>query len=78
MAHCPCDRRTRGLAILLISAELQEVLKLSDRLLVMYNGQLVAVFDDVVALQEEEVGLYMLGAKRQTPEQLAAALRSTV
>jgi len=72
------DQRTRGLAILLISAELQEVLKLSDRLLVMYNGQLVAVFDDVAALQEEEVGLYMLGAKRQTPEQLAAALRSTV
>lgn len=68
------DQRTQGLAILLVSAELQEVLKLSDRLLVMYNGRIAGVFTDVAGLSEEELGLYMLGAKQQTPEELTRAL----
>ncbi len=65
------DQRTRGLAILLVSAELQEVLKLSDRLMVLYNGQIVALFEDVASLREEEVGLYMLGAKRQSLDEMS-------
>jgi ABC-type uncharacterized transport system ATPase subunit len=60
------DKRTDGLAILLISADLQEVMKLSDRLMVMYNGRIVAFFPDPSAVTEEELGLYMLGAKQQT------------
>ncbi len=38
------DQRTGGLAILLISADLQEVMKLSDRIMVMYEGEIVGIF----------------------------------
>src|SRR5262249_53226110 len=64
------DKRTQGLAILLVSADLQEVLKLSDRLLVMHAGHMVAVFSDVGAVAEEDLGLYMLGANHQTTEEM--------
>ncbi|MBN1680227.1 MAG: ABC transporter ATP-binding protein [Anaerolineae bacterium] len=59
------DKRTDGLAILLISADLQEVMKLSDRIMVMYNGEIVGVFPNTPDLTEEKLGLYMLGAERQ-------------
>ncbi|GAB4556041.1 MAG: ABC transporter ATP-binding protein [Anaerolineae bacterium] len=59
-------QRERGCAVLLISADLGEVLRLSDRLLVMHNGQITAHFEDVNAVREEEVGLYMLGARRMS------------
>ena len=59
------DKRSEGLAILLVSADLQEVMKLSDRLLVMYDGQIVAEFDDLANVSEETLGLYMLGTRRQ-------------
>jgi simple sugar transport system ATP-binding protein len=58
------EARAQGLAILLISADLSEVMQLSDRLIVLYNGRIVAHFDDPSALSEEEIGLYMLGSKR--------------
>ena len=64
------DQRTNGLAILLVSADLQEVMKLSDRIMVMYNGQIVGIFRNTPELTEETLGLYMLGAQRQTPEEL--------
>jgi simple sugar transport system ATP-binding protein len=64
------DKRTDGLAILLVSADLQEVMKLSDRILVMYNGEIVATFANTPDLTEEKLGLYMLGAERQTPEEM--------
>ncbi|MCC6798765.1 MAG: ABC transporter ATP-binding protein [Anaerolineae bacterium] len=64
------DQRTNGLAILLISADLQEVMKLSDRIMVMYNGQIVGIFRNTPDLTEEKLGLYMLGAQRQTPEEM--------
>jgi general nucleoside transport system ATP-binding protein len=66
------DKRSEGLPILLVSADLQEVLKLSDRLLVMYNGHVVALFPDPSSIEEEELGLYMLGAKRQSEEEMGA------
>lgn len=68
------DKRTEGLAILLVSADLQEVMKLSDRIMVMYNGEIVAFLTNTSDLTEETLGLYMLGAQRQTPEELEAAL----
>jgi simple sugar transport system ATP-binding protein len=64
------DKRTEGLAILLISADLQEVMKLSDRIMVMYNGEVAAVFQNTPDLTEEKLGLYMLGAARQTPAEM--------
>lgn len=64
------DQRTNGLGILLISADLQEVMKLSDRIMVMYNGEIVAIFPNTPDLTEEKLGLYMLGAQRQSPEEM--------
>jgi general nucleoside transport system ATP-binding protein len=64
------DKRTEGLAILLISADLQEVMKLSDRIMVMFNGELVAIFENGPELTEQKLGLYMLGAARQTAEEM--------
>lgn len=59
------NKRTEGLAILLISADLQEVMKLADRIMVMYNGEIVGIFPNTPDLTEETLGLYMLGARRQ-------------
>jgi general nucleoside transport system ATP-binding protein len=64
------DQRTNGLSILLISADLQEVMKLSDRIMVMYEGEIVAVFANSPDLTEDTLGLYMLGAQRQSPEEM--------
>jgi ABC-type uncharacterized transport system ATPase subunit len=64
------DQRTRGLAILLVSADLQEVMKLSDRIMVMFNGEIVGIFPNTPDLTEEKLGLYMLGAERQSAEEM--------
>lgn len=50
-----------GSAVLLISADLTEVLTLSDRVLVMKDGRIVAHFDDPSTVTERQVGLAMLG-----------------
>jgi simple sugar transport system ATP-binding protein len=55
--------RELGKAVLLFSLELDEVLKLSDRILVMYEGEIVGEFDPKQTTQQE-LGLYMSGAKR--------------
>lgn len=67
------DKRTEGLAILVVSADLQEVMKLADRIMVMYNGEIVAILSNTPDLTEENLGLYMLGAVRQTAEEMEAA-----
>jgi simple sugar transport system ATP-binding protein len=51
-------RRDTGVAILLVSAELDEVLEMSDRIGVMFRGKLVAIIDGRTA-DREEVGLLM-------------------
>ena len=56
--------RDKGHAVLLISLELDEVLGLSDRILVMYEGEIVGEVDPKKTTPEE-LGLYMSGAKRQ-------------
>lgn len=56
--------RDDGCAVLLISADLNEVFELSDRLAVIYKGQFSGVFNDVKHLTEEELGKYMLGIKK--------------
>ena len=57
-------QRDAGKAVLLVSLELEEVMNLSDRILVMYEGELVGEFDPK-QVTVEELGLYMAGAKRQ-------------
>jgi simple sugar transport system ATP-binding protein len=65
------EMRDAGAAILLVSAELDEVLELSDRIAVMYRGELVATLDGRGA-NKEEVGLLMATGRR-TPDVSAAA-----
>ncbi len=60
-------QRDAGKAVLLVSLELDEVMNLSDRILVMYEGELVGELDPKT-VSIEELGLYMAGAKRQTKE----------
>ena len=56
-------QRDEGKAVLLISLELDEVMDVPDRILVMYEGELVGEFDPK-EITVEELGLYMAGAKR--------------
>ncbi len=55
--------RDSGKAVLLVSLELEEVMSLSDRILVMYEGEIVGELDPKTTTVEE-LGLYMAGAKR--------------
>ena len=61
------EQRDRGKAILLVSLELEEVMSLSDRILVMYEGEIVGELDPAKTTAQE-LGLYMAGAKRQDKE----------
>jgi simple sugar transport system ATP-binding protein len=56
-------QRDDGCAVLLVSLELEEVMNLSDRILVMYEGEIVGEFDPK-RVTVGELGLYMAGAKR--------------
>jgi simple sugar transport system ATP-binding protein len=58
--------RDAGSAVLLVSLELDEILSLSDRILVMYEGALVAEYAPDVS--EEELGIAMTGGRRQREE----------
>jgi general nucleoside transport system ATP-binding protein len=57
------DARERGLGILLISADLEELIGLSDRLLVIFHGELVAELDPQ-KVNAAELGSYMTGARK--------------
>ncbi|CAN5284969.1 guanosine ABC transporter ATP-binding protein NupO [soil metagenome] len=57
------EQRDAGKAVLLVSLELEEVLSLADRILVLYEGKIVAEFPPDVS--EEEVGIAMLGGKQR-------------
>ncbi len=63
------EMRDQGVAVLLVSAELDEIMSLSDRIAVMYHGQIVATMDADKATRAE-LGLLMAGA---TPETLGTA-----
>ena len=56
-------QRDADKAVLLVSLELDEVMNVSDRILVMYEGEIVGEFDPK-QVTVEELGLYMAGAKR--------------
>lgn len=61
-------------AILLFSADLTELLTASDSLVVLYNGEIVAYFPDAKQADENVLGEYMLGIKRQTPDEIGGVL----
>ena len=56
-------QRDENKAVLLVSLELDEVMNVSDRILVMYEGEIVANLDPK-QIDEKELGLYMSGSKR--------------
>ena len=58
------SQRDSGKGVLLVSLELDEVMALSDRILVMYEGEIVGELDPKTTTVEE-LGLYMAGAKRK-------------
>ena len=58
------SQRDAGKAVLLVSLELDEVMNVSDRILVMYEGEIVGELDPKQTTVQE-LGLYMAGAKRQ-------------
>lgn len=58
------EEREKGAAILLISTDLEEVRKLSDRILVIYEGEIVGQADSRTTI--EEIGLMMAGSIKQT------------
>jgi simple sugar transport system ATP-binding protein len=62
------EKRDAGAAILLVSAELDEILALSDRIAVIYEGQIMAVFNAGEAT-EEQIGLLMTGGAAHAREQ---------
>ncbi|MCD6107371.1 MAG: ABC transporter ATP-binding protein [Caldisericaceae bacterium] len=62
--HKLIEEKERGMAILLISLELSEIMGLSDRILVLYNGEIVGETTPDKTT-EEELGLMMLGLKKQ-------------
>jgi simple sugar transport system ATP-binding protein len=59
------EQRDRGVAILLISEDLDEVMSMSDRIAVLYEGEIMGILPAEKA-KVEEVGMMMAGARRQT------------
>lgn len=67
------ELRDAGAAVLLISADLSEVMEVSDRLIVMNGGKISAYFEEASQVTEEDMGLYMLGLKQMTLEDIRRA-----
>ena len=57
------EERDEGRAVLLVSLELDEILSLSDRILVIYEGRIVGEYGPGVT--EEQLGIAMTGGRRQ-------------
>ncbi len=66
--------RDKDSAVMLVSADLNEVLELSDSLIVMYEGEITAYFADASKINEEELGLYMLGIKHQSSKEIGGVV----
>ncbi|WP_417258045.1 ABC transporter ATP-binding protein [Celeribacter sp.] len=69
------DARDGGAAVLLSSADLSELLALSDRLVVFYHGRIVAAFANDETVTAEMLGAYMLGISTQDGAEMKAALQ---
>ena len=59
------EARDRGKAVFLASADLDEILKLSTRVIVIYNGEIAAHFREMSKVRAEDLGPYMLGVQRE-------------
>jgi simple sugar transport system ATP-binding protein len=68
------DMRDAGKAVLLVSSDLQEVMSLSDSLIVMNSGKIVAYFPTASEVTDKELGLFMLGLKKQDDGEIRMVL----
>ncbi len=68
------ELRDQGAAILLFSADLAEVMQVSDRILVFHGGQIVAHIPKVDEIDENLLGEYMLGIRKQSAEEIGGAV----
>lgn len=62
------EKRDAGAAVLLVSAELDEIMSLSDRIAVIYEGQVMEIYEAGTAT-EDQIGLLMTGGALETEEQ---------
>ena len=67
------NMRDAGRTIFLVSSDLNEVIGLSDRLMVLFEGKITAFFSEMDQVTEELLGRYMLGIDRQTTEEVEMA-----
>ena len=67
------EMRKNRKAILLVSADLNEILSLSDTIIVMNEGRVVGYIKDVKNTSENDLGLYMLGVKEDSKEIIGGA-----
>ena len=72
--HKLIELRNNGSAVLLVSADLNEVMNLSDRIIVMFEGHVAGYFKDANSVTDHQLGMYMLGASRQSAEEIEGAL----
>ncbi len=72
--HQLIEMANNGAGILLVSADLNEVMNLSDHIIVMFDGKIAGYFDKAKEVSDQELGLYMLGVKHQTEEEIRGAL----
>ena len=68
------ELRDAGAAVLLISADLNEVFELADSAIVLYEGEIAAYFPDMKKVDEFQLGQYMLGVQKQQPEEIEEVL----
>ncbi len=62
------EQKKRGTAILLVSADLEELMSLSDRMIIMYEGRSSGEVTDIKSITEEEIGLMMGGINAEEKE----------
>ena len=67
--------REQDAAVLLVSADLTELLQLSDSLIVMFGGEITAYFPDTREVNDLMLGEYMLGVRKMTAEEIQEALQ---
>ena len=72
--HKMIELREQGAATLLISADLTEIMEMSDSIIVLQDGQICAYIPDVKAVTMEELGEYMLGIRKMSGEEIGGVM----
>ena len=67
-------RDEKNTAVLLFSADLNELINVSDSIIVMYDGRITAYFPDLNGVTPEVLGEYMLGVKKMTDEEIGGVI----